>query len=108
MSYLSLIFFMILIIFDRIIFVNCITFFSGSDHKSFFIKDILYYVGSSASNDFFYINLTNVSLDNDTVDPSDWIDISDITPRPDGGLYNPFFGGKAYDEIFFVDSSVNN
>src|SRR6266511_6258874 len=109
MTYLSLIFFRTLIIFDYVIFVNCLLFLGGYGHHSFLIKDILYYdyVEYFASNSgFFYINLTNVSLDNDTIDPSDWIDISDITPRPDGDLYNPFLAGKAYDEIFFVGLSV--
>src|SRR6185369_9132707 len=50
-----------------------------------------------------------VSLDSDTViEPSKWIDLEEIKPKPDGFVGKPILGGKNGDKIIFLDESAND
>jgi len=67
----------------------------------------LYYKGIS---DFFYVDLTEVSLDSDTVvQISKWIYLDNIKPKPDGLYGGPLLGGKDNDKIIFLETpSIDN
>ena len=108
MPYLtSLIFSIALIILNHIIFTDCrrnlrnILLFTGNK---------LYYKNSPDSSDFsdfYYVDLTGVSLDNDTVvEPSKWIYITN-PPKLDFPFENPILGGKNNDKMIFLDNKAN-
>jgi hypothetical protein len=93
-------------IFDHIIFANCIINFGGEGYNSFLVGDKLYY-SSYIGGDFFYVDLTDVSLDTDTViDRTKWTDLTEIRPQP---IYSnsryPFLSGKDNDKIFFFNTA---
>ncbi|RIA78695.1 hypothetical protein C1645_214939 [Glomus cerebriforme] len=100
----------LIIIFNQINFVNCkLTFFSGgTGFKSLFTGDKLYF--QNFITNFFYVDLTGVSLDSDTlVDQSKWIDLTDVKPQPDSlTSNNPILGGINNDKIMFFDISGEN
>ncbi len=102
MPYLSsLVFSTVLIIFNHIIFTNCLLFSGGPGYISLFTGNKLYYKGIS---DFFYVDLTEVSLDSDTVvQISKWIYLDNIKPKPDGLYGGPLLGGKDNDKIIFLE-----
>ncbi|CAG8540193.1 3984_t:CDS:2 [Dentiscutata erythropus] len=90
-------FFITLITFNNINIVNC---WPENSYVPFFIADKLYYVGN---NETFYIDLVDVSLDNNTiVYAPKWFNINVSESNIDYPS-NPFLGGKANDKIFFID-----
>jgi hypothetical protein len=105
MQLLKLVFSTTLIIFNYINFANCFPFFGGGDgYLSIFIDNKLYYL-KSLGLDFFYVDLTDVSLDSDVVvNTSKWVDLKDIKPKPEDLISKPILGGKANNEFFFLDS----
>ncbi|KAF0536684.1 galactose oxidase [Gigaspora margarita] len=86
-------YFIITLLFNYIHLVQCLL--SGtSSYKSYYANTKLYYAGS---NDFFYIDLTNLPLNENTViDSSKWIQLNYSII-----LIRPFLGGKANDKFFF-------
>ena len=64
----------------------------------------MYYYESIS--DFFYVDLTGISLDSDTIiEPSKWIILDNIKPKPDESLfYDPLLGGKNNDKIIFLET----
>jgi hypothetical protein len=103
----KLIFSTVLIIFNRIIFANCKSFFRGDEIYSFFAKDKLYYYDSVDSN-FFYVDLAGASLDTDTViDKSKWVDLTEIKPQPKSVFRRPLLD-KTKDNLIILDSADDN
>src|SRR5688572_25513296 len=106
MQLLKLIFSIALIIFNYINFANGFPFFEGGDgFLSYYIGNKLYYRELSY---FFYVDLTGVSLDNDTIiDTSKWFDLEEIKPQPESEkvFANPIVGGKDNDKLMFLDSA---
>ncbi|GES98896.1 hypothetical protein GLOIN_2v1527487 [Rhizophagus clarus] len=80
----------------------------GPGFKGVFTGDKLYYL-SFVDIDFFYVDLTGISLDNDTlVDQSKWIDLTEIKPKPDNLISDsPILGGKANDQIMFLNTDTD-
>jgi hypothetical protein len=72
--------------------------------KTIFIQDKVYCLETS---NFFYVDLSEISLDNDElVEESKWVDLSKIKPRPDNlGLNDPIPGGN---KILFLDDFASN
>jgi hypothetical protein len=72
--------------------------------KTIFIQDKVYCLDNI---DFFYVDLAGISLDNDElVEESKWIDLSNIKPRPDNLILDdPIPGGN---KIMFLDDFAGN
>ncbi len=67
----------------------------------------MYYKGISV---FFYVDLADVSLDDNTVvEPSKWIDLTNIKPKPDGFQFfdSTILVGKNKDKIIFFETSID-
>lgn len=69
--------------------------------KTYFINNKLYYVGYFELSNFFYVDLTGVPLNDDTIiDSSRWFSLP-LPPDPNC-TDSPFLGGKANDKLFFT------
>lgn len=69
--------------------------------KTYFINNKLYYVGYF---DFFFIDLTEISLDdNNIIDSSKWINLPQ-TSDPNC-TDSPFLGGEKNDKLFFTTTN---
>jgi hypothetical protein len=93
-------------IFKYIIFANCAITFGGDGYHSFLVGNKLYYTKEIGHN-FFYVDLTEVSLDvNTVIDRTKWIDITVIRPRPLSFFsYYSLLSGKDNDKLYFFSIS---
>jgi hypothetical protein len=93
-------------IFKYIIFANCVITFGGDGNLSFLVENKLYYF-TKISSDFFYVDLTDVSLDvNTVIDRTKWIDLTVIRPQPLSFFsYYPLLSGKDNDKLYFFSTN---
>ncbi|RIB14732.1 hypothetical protein C2G38_1632547 [Gigaspora rosea] len=92
-------YFIVSLLFTYINFAHCWFFTGGSNVKSYYINNKLYYVGLL---DFFYIDLTNFD-GNTIIDSSKWVQVNN-TPGYSMS-HTPFLGGNANDKLFFVTNA---
>ncbi|GES94849.1 hypothetical protein GLOIN_2v1773280 [Rhizophagus clarus] len=100
----KLIVYTVLIILNHILFTNCDTI--GKSLYPLFTGDKLYFF-ESQKFDFFYVDLTNVSLDTDTVNKSKWIDLTEVKPQPDTLVTKPLSANNNLILLDSTDSEVN-
>ncbi|CAG8603872.1 hypothetical protein GLOIN_2v1878683 [Rhizophagus irregularis DAOM 181602=DAOM 197198] len=98
---------MVLRILNHIILANCAIIFGGDGYSSLLAGDKLYYFNYIGN--FFYVDLTDVSLDTNTViDRTKWIDLTVIRPQPTNSISRyPLLSGKDNDKIFFFNTDDN-
>ncbi|KAF0524718.1 galactose oxidase [Gigaspora margarita] len=95
----SIVYIFVSLLFNYINFAHCWFFTGGSNIKSYYINNKLYYVGLL---DFFYIDLTNFD-GNTIIDSSKWVKVNNT---PDYSISkSPFLGGNANVKLFFVTVS---
>jgi hypothetical protein len=99
-------------IFKYIIFANCVMTFGGDGYNNFLVGNKLYYTNKIGSN-FFYVDLTDLSLDvNTVIDRTKWIDLTVIRPQP-LNLFSslssyPLLSGKDNDKLYFFNTDTNS
>jgi hypothetical protein len=96
-------------IFKYIIFANCVITFGGDGYLSFLVGNKLYYT-NKIGNKLFYVDLTDVSLDvNTIIDRTKWIDLTVIRPQPLSSSFfsYPLLSGKDNDKLYFFNTDSN-